>query len=501
MTSKIKVDNINKVSDDSNIINKCGTNITMGVNGDTVILPNGVTEQVQSGAAIQVQSGGSITIASGATITNNGTAVGLGRTGTVDWNTTPKTGTFTAVSGDGFFLNTSGGVITANLPAGVAGAIVSFADYAGTWQTNNVTVTPNGTDKIGSQNQNATLNIEGQSVTFVFVDSTQGWINTMDSTSNVRGTPPFIAATGGTVTCEGNFKIHTFTGPGTFQVTRTATSAPQNKIDYLVVAGGGSSTGTMGSGGGAGGFRLSNDTCMSAPQTSPLATPTGITASVASFPIVIGAGGTRPNPNSPGGTVGNVSSGLGISSAGGGGGVAAGQDGQNGGSGSGGGGEFPGRVGAGGTGDTPSVSPPQGNDGGTGGQAPSNRGAGGGGGAGGAGAAGNNDGGVGGIGSFVVATGFGGSNGEAGPVSGARYFAGGGGGGFESQGGQNGAGGIGGGGDGGPGPGTNPGNGQDGVTNTGGGGGGASRGGPGTGAGQLGGSGGSGIVVIRYRFQ
>ena len=49
MTSKIKVDNINKVSDDSNIINKCGTNITMGQNGDTVIIPNGVTEQVQAG--------------------------------------------------------------------------------------------------------------------------------------------------------------------------------------------------------------------------------------------------------------------------------------------------------------------------------------------------------------------------------------------------------------------------------------------------------------------
>ena len=74
MTSKIKVDNINKVSDDSNIINKCSTNITVGANGDTVIIPNGVTEQVQSGGAIQVQSGGSITIAAGGTITNNGTA-------------------------------------------------------------------------------------------------------------------------------------------------------------------------------------------------------------------------------------------------------------------------------------------------------------------------------------------------------------------------------------------------------------------------------------------
>ena len=30
MTSKIKVDNINKVSDDSNVINKCGSTVTVG---------------------------------------------------------------------------------------------------------------------------------------------------------------------------------------------------------------------------------------------------------------------------------------------------------------------------------------------------------------------------------------------------------------------------------------------------------------------------------------
>ena len=390
-----------------------------------------------------------------------------------------------------------------NLPAGVAGAIVSVADYAATFQTNNLTVVPNGTDKIGSLNENAKLNVEGQSVTFVFVDSTQGWVNTMDSTSNVRGAPPFIVATGGTVTCEGNFKIHTFTGPGTFEVTSTAVCATVNKIDYLVVAGGGSSVGTMGSGGGAGGFRLSNDTCMSAPQTSPLATPTGITASVASFPIVVGAGGTRPNPNGSTGTKGSVSSGFGISSAGGGAGKSAGNDGgcMTGGSGSGGAGEFPGSVGPAGAGNTPPVSPPQGNNGGTGGQAPSDRGGGGGGGAGAVGGNAGTAGGAGGIGSFVVATGFGGSNGEAGPVSGTRYFAGGGGGGFEAQSGSNGAGGIGGGGDGGPGPGTSPGNGQNGVANTGGGGGGASRGAPGSASDQLGGSGGSGIVIIRYKFQ
>ena len=51
-----------------------------------------------------------------------------------------------------------------NLPAGVAGAIVSVADYGATFQTNNLTVVPNGTDKIGSTNENATLNVKGQSL-------------------------------------------------------------------------------------------------------------------------------------------------------------------------------------------------------------------------------------------------------------------------------------------------------------------------------------------------
>ena len=52
-----------------------------------------------------------------------------------------------------------------------------MADYAATWQTNNVTVSPNGSEKIGGTNVNATLSTEGQSVTFIYVDSTQGWVN------------------------------------------------------------------------------------------------------------------------------------------------------------------------------------------------------------------------------------------------------------------------------------------------------------------------------------
>ena len=131
--SKIQVDAIEQQT-------ACGTTLTAGGGAGKTVVVDATTVTLG-------RCGGTVALASGASQT------GFGRTGTVDWITTPKTtGTFTAVSGEGYFLNTSGGVITANLPAGVAGAIVSFADYAETWQTNNVTVTPNGTDKIGSLN-------------------------------------------------------------------------------------------------------------------------------------------------------------------------------------------------------------------------------------------------------------------------------------------------------------------------------------------------------------
>ncbi len=473
MTSTIKVNNIQNQCG-ANIINENSNTITLGASGDTIALASGASQ------------------------------TGFGRTGTVDWQTSSiKTATFTAANGEGYFCNTAGGTFEMDLPAGSAGAIVSVQDYNNTFDTHVLTVDPNGSEKIngGDAGEPVTLDTEGRGVTFVYIDATVGWRSVQDNDFTKKGVnAQFVTATGGTVTCCGNFKIHTFTGPGTFQVTCAGNADGSTKIDYLVVAGGGAASGTAGSGAGAGGFRLSNETCMSAPQTSPLATPTGITASVASFPIVVGAGGTRPDPNSPQAPAGSVSSGLGISSAGGAGGVVAGGDGQNGGSGSGGGGETPGSPSAAGSGNTPPVSPPQGNNGGTGSQGPTARGAGGGGGAACVGANGSGSGGNGGAGSFVVSAAFAGCNGTTGPVSGARYFAGGGGGGFEAAGGSNGQGGVGGGGPAGCGP-NGPGNGTAGTINTGGGGGGGSRGQPGSSAGQLGGSGGSGIVIIRYKFQ
>jgi hypothetical protein len=131
MTSKIKVDNINKVSDDTNIIKKCGSTTTVGSGSGQTIVIDGDTVTLG-------RCSGTVALASGATQT------GFGRTGTVDWQTgSIKTTTFTAANGEGYFADTSSGGFTMNLPAGVVGNIVSVVDYTNTFQTHALTISPN----------------------------------------------------------------------------------------------------------------------------------------------------------------------------------------------------------------------------------------------------------------------------------------------------------------------------------------------------------------------
>ena len=455
MASTIKVNNIQNQCG-ANIINESANTITLGASGDTVTLASGASQ------------------------------TGFGRTGTVDWQTgSIKTANFTATNGEGYFCNTTSGSFTVTLPSGSAGAIVSVQDYNNTFDTNALTITPATGEKINGGVANGAIKTasQGQGITFVYIDATVGWRSVQSNEIDTVGSN-YVAASGGTETTCGDFKIHTFTSPGTLTVTQSGSPVGSDTIDYLVVAGGGgggSGTGPDGgSGGGGGGFRLSNSTCMPAPLTSPLATPTGLSAATGSFPISIGAGGsggTQPGA----GTSGTNSSFSTITSAGGGqGGNGANDPGAAGSGGSGGGGHQQ----SGGSGNTPPVSPPQGQDGGGGGSNGGN----GGGGAGAAGGAGSgNGGGNGGEGSYVLGTGFAGSNGTTGPVGTARYFSGGGGGSGSpgrSPPGGNGSGGSGGG---------TAGQGSNASDNTG--------GGAGGNASSTGVNGGSGIVIIRYKFQ
>jgi hypothetical protein len=447
MASTIKVNNIQNQCG-ANIANKCGTTITLGASGDTITLACGASQ------------------------------TGFGRTGTVDWDTTAKTASFTAVSGNGYFVNTTSGAVTVTLPASPSvGDIVAIKDYASTADTNNITIGRNGSN-IDGDASDLIIDKANSGITLVYVDGTQGWKGTQSfNISDIEIQPEFIVACGGTITECGNFKIHTFTGPGTFTVTCVGNPAGSDSVDYLVVAGGGGggSPGNLGyetGGGGAGGYRESSGAASGCYTASPLgACVAALPVTAQGYPVVVGGGGTT----SPGNTVkypGNNSSFSTVTSTAGGGGGGGGPpgaavNGDDGGS--GGGGTFNSPSTNGGNGNTPPVSPPQGNPGGTGGPFSGNRG-GGGGGAGSAGVPHNGPAirGAGGLGvtSSISSSSVGrAGGGDAGAAAGSQAGPFGGGGGTGS-------------------------------TNTGSGGAGIAAAPPGQGS-----NGGSGIVIIRYKFQ
>ena len=460
--SKIEV---NQVS------SQCGSTLTIGQSGDTVQLASGASQ------------------------------TGFGRTGTVDWDTTKKTASFTAVNGTGYFIDTSSGAITATLPASPsAGDIVAFKDYSGNFSTNNVTVGRNSSN-IDGVATDPTLSEDNLAVSFVYIDSTQGW-KAINSDAATYGAL-FISATGGTIVTSGDFKTHIFTGPGTFTVSCAGNSAGSNGVEYMVVAGGGSGgTGCAGGSGGAGGMRL-RSVCGGA---SPRNAPAPLQVCAQAYPITVGGGGSSvtssPGSSSKIGNNGSNSIFSTITSTGGGGGGAGNPsapacnpfNGQPGGSGGGGGHSN----GPGGTGNTPIVSPPQGNDGGPGIPIGDDSGGGGGG----AGTAATTKSPTaaadGGDGTYIPTTFIGPtapSYGESGPDG--RYFAGGGGGSVREPGANpTGSGGLGGGADG-----TTKSNGNNGSTNMGGGGSGGSKPGSASPNSTTSGTGGSGIVMIRYKFQ
>ena len=108
-----------------------------------------------------------------------------------------------------------------------------------------------------------------------------------------------VAATGGTVTeitQDGEqYRVHTFTSDGTLDVTRSG------EVEYLVVAGGGSGGEGSGGGGGAGGVLTG-----------------GKSISASSFPIIVGGGGSDVSTGP--GNAGENSTALGETAFGGGGG-------------------------------------------------------------------------------------------------------------------------------------------------------------------------------------
>jgi hypothetical protein len=223
MSSIIKVDTVQD-QDGNNIINENANTITIGKSGDTV------------------------QVASGATLVN----------GVLIWQSVQTTG-FTAVKGNAYPCNTTSAAFTVTLPATPsAGDQVQVVDYAGTFDTNALTIDPNGEDIEGGTD-NLILTEEREGVILTYIDSTQGWIATSGVNEGTNALADIVST------------------------------------DFLVIAGGGGGANVGsgglsygGGGGGAGGYRTSAGTSGGgavAESSLTLGTATNYT-------VTVGAGGS-----------------------------------------------------------------------------------------------------------------------------------------------------------------------------------------------------------------
>jgi len=288
---------ISATGSDTNIDLKITPKGTGKINLDGIKFPNA---DGSAGQALVTNGSGTLSFAS----------AGLA------WQSVQTTG-FTAVKGNAYPCNTTSAAFTLTLPATPsAGDQVQLVDYAGTFDTNPLTINPNGED-IQGQTGNVVLRGEREGFILTYIDSTQGWL-----------------ATSGISEGTGFFKI---------------------PIDFLVVAGGGGGGGNgapnhASGGGGAGGFRTSTQLANKGTVITVTVGNGGAVNTSGSNSSISGAGLTTITSagGGDGGTGADAASGLGA----------------NGGSGGGSGGGGADRQG--GTGNTPSTSPNQGNNGGVG---------------------------------------------------------------------------------------------------------------------------------------
>ena len=178
--------------------------------------------------------------------------------GLIDWQTTAKTSAFTAVSGEGYLVDTTSAAITVTLPtAPSAGDEIIIVDYASNAGTNNITLDP-GTLNLRGTTDDFVMATNDQSLRLLYSGATKGWLVTSDA------------------------------GAGA-----AAAAGPDLDVDYLVVAGGGGGSGSAGGAGGGGGLRTSfpNTSSLAGHTESSLSLDTGTT-----YTVTVGLGGNGGTP-------------------------------------------------------------------------------------------------------------------------------------------------------------------------------------------------------------
>jgi hypothetical protein len=269
-----------------------GNSLVSTSNGDITFTPNGSGKVVISGLSFPTADGTADQVLK---TDGSGNLSFTDVSGGTSWQSVQTTG-FTAVAGEGYPCNTTSAAFTVTLPSSASvGDSIQIVDYAGTFATNNITLT-SSLNIEGGGNKLLTTNREG--VTITYADATQGWVATSGVNSGSQALDPIIYS-----------------------------------ADFLVIAGGGAGgyTGDIGGGGGAGGYRNSYSTETSGGGGSSETSLTFNTGTV--YTITVGAGGTSGNGGNSvisgtgittitslgggvGGTVNGVSGGSGSGSSG-----------------------------------------------------------------------------------------------------------------------------------------------------------------------------------------
>ena len=112
------------------------------------------------------------------TSTTGGVLSWVDNSGGTAWQAVHTSATLTAVAGNGYFIDTTSNVCNVTLPTGVLGEEVSLVDYAGTFDSNALTVTPASGEKIQGESADTTLTsgVERSAFTLVYSGATQGWL-------------------------------------------------------------------------------------------------------------------------------------------------------------------------------------------------------------------------------------------------------------------------------------------------------------------------------------
>lgn len=224
--------------------------------------------------------------------------------GGITWQSTAKTAAFTAVAGEGYFVDTSSSAITVTLPSSPSvGDEVAIVDYGANAGTNNITIT--STADILDSADDRVLDTDNTAVTLVYSGATKGWLTSKDSNADVL-----------------NEAASTF------------------DVDFLVVAGGGGNgrTDYYGGGGGGGGFRTSISADGNGGGQTADSAVSVTTGASNTYTVTVGEGGDVSPSNGTNGVNGEDSVFATITSKGGGGGGDPDDAGSDGGSGGGAGG-------------------------------------------------------------------------------------------------------------------------------------------------------------------